>query len=221
MKFIWNVSNTKSIKWAYSLVISVLSFKRYYPDDEYIIYYDTDDTRAVLEQYLDGVSYIKDDGWTDGFCKRTFSFTNPFGSGCFNIFRAIEDYSDFFFLDCDCLCSGKIEFTKTNRISAMKRLNVPFGFSRCAIYVDGKIDFKASDVNMKTFQMRWGDEILFKQLFLKITSPTEFKNLRHYGTEPWRFKTQTTNFTLFNKMYNDIKDGKDILPSDFSQFQFK
>lgn len=221
MKFIWSVSNTKSIKWAYSLVISVLSFKRHYPDGEYIIYYDTDDTKAVIEQYLEGVAYIKDECRTESFCKGTMSFTKPFGSGCFNLFRAIEEYSDFFFLDCDCLCTGKIEFEKKSKISAMRRMNVMFGYSRCAVYVDGKVDFNASDVKTKIFQMRWGDEILFKQLFMRITTPVEFKNLLHFGTEPWRFKTQTANFTLFSKMYNDIKGGKEISPSDFEQFQFK
>ena len=221
MKFIWNVSNTKSVKWVYSCILSVMSFKRFYPGSEFIVYYDTNETRQLLEDHLADVEFIETGDWCDEICKKTGLYTKPFGSGCFNLFKAIEDYSDFFFLDCDCFCTGEIEFSKDRQISAMERLNVPLGYSRCAVYVDGKVDFKVSDIKLRGLQTAWGDEILFKTQFREIISPVKFKNIVHLGTEPWRFKTKTLNLSLFNRIYRMITDKTDVPRQEYENFIFK
>lgn len=219
MKFIWNVSNTKSVKWTYSLVLSVMSVKKYYPNAEYVIYYDTNETKDILEKYLENIEYIQDD-WSSDFCKKKNYFAVPFGSGVFNIFRATEEYSDFYFLDCDCFCLGEITFEKKSQISAMQRLNVMGGYSRCAIYVNGKVDFNTNDIKTSglMYPKNWGDEILFKQLFGKITTAVKFDNLVHLGNEPTKFKSKNLNFSLFNQIYENLKENKDVLLSDYKKF---
>lgn len=90
MKIYYSVANFISEKWIYDAVLSILSVHIHNPDTQFNIYYDTEETKETLLQYLDGVNlnFVLDD-WSDTFSKK---LTQPYsytGTEIYNLFRAM------------------------------------------------------------------------------------------------------------------------------------
>lgn len=70
MKVYYSVQNYISDKWIYDCIISVLSVNAHNQGVQFLIYYDTEETKSMLEKYLINlnVTYIKDE-WTENFAQ--------------------------------------------------------------------------------------------------------------------------------------------------------
>lgn len=215
MKIYYSVANFISEKWIYDAVLSIQSVHIHNPDAQFNIYYDKEETKETLLQYLDGVNlnFVPDD-WSDTFSKR---LTQPYsytGTGIYNLFRAMQEDNDFLFFDTDVFCFAPIEFSNTTELAckAAKGDNGQTFYTRCLCYVGNLINASEKLENLPIIETGaiFQDEIILNDCFSDILSPLEIKGVAHLGNTVHFQKKPNFDKSLFEEIYNKLKSNEDV-----------
>ena len=199
MKVYYSVQNYISDKWIYDCIISVLSVNAHNQGVQFLIYYDTEETKSMLEKYLINlnVTYIKDE-WTENFAQSLPQKTHWLGNGVYNLFHAIQNDEDFFFFDTDVFCYSKIEIPQTdkNMVCIRNHHRLP---TRAAVYVK-QVEMGKRLENLSFEYLDFFDESIMYKRFMDITEIKQIKGIAHFSNTELLQKGKYADKKLFEQL---------------------
>lgn len=200
MKIFYSVQNFISKKWIYDAIVSMSLILSHNDNVQFYVYYDTEETKNIISEYVSDVIFIKDE-WSESFSKR---LTMPFiylGSGILNIFHAMMNYEDFLYLDTDIYCFDKIQFDKVKNLGAIKTKDS--FYSRCVMYCNKvNAEERLQELPIINEGCLFQDEIILNNNFKDVLQPLQIKGLKHFGNTDSFRKKKNINFDIFNKIIN-------------------
>jgi hypothetical protein len=213
MKIIYSVQNFISNKWIYDAIVSITSVNLHNSNSEFIIYYDTEETKELLNSYLSkikiNITYIKDT-FSKDFQQK---LTQPYlylGNGTLNIFHALQNFTNFLFLDTDVFCYNTIK-VESNSIIGM---NCKESYTRSICFVKDIKDKATKLLNEKLPEIKEGclfqDEIILNELFKDDISKLNFSGIVHLGNTRSLQKDNNCDLDLFNSLFNKLKNSETV-----------